>query len=227
MVSKRSGQGEVHVGRIIAVASSKGGVGKTLVSMVLTSRLATEGLRVAAIDADPNGALTDWRTSVWEGPAFAVEAEPDAARLAHRIPDLAADGDVLVVDTAGFGNQAAAAAIASADAVVVPMLASRADIAEATRTVQLAQGLARAARRDIPVRVLRNKVNARTAVAQHARGEVESAGLPLLSTTLSQVVAYTELTHNGRLPRQPPASLEIERLVDELRELGWLPPQPK
>ena len=127
------------------------------------------------------------------------------------------------MDTAGFGNQAAAAAIASADAVVVPMLASRADIAEATRTVQLAQGLARAARREIPVRVLRNKVNARTAVAQHAHGEVQSAGLPLLTTALSQVVAYTELTHNGRLPRQPPAAAEVERLVDELRKLGWLP----
>ncbi len=195
--------------------------------MVLTSRLANEGLRIAAIDADPNGALADWRANVWEGPSFSVEAEPDAARLAHRIPDLSAECDLLVVDTAGFGNQAAAAAIASADAVVVPMLASRADIAEATRTVQLAQGLARAARREISVRVLRNKVNARTAVAQHARGEVQSAGLPLLTTALSQVVAYTELTHNGRLPRQPPASGEIERLVDELRELGWLPDQPR
>lgn len=209
--------------KIIVVASSKGGVGKTLVSMVLASRLATEGLRVAAIDADPNGALADWRANVWDGPSFVVEAELDAARLAHRIPDLAAATDLLIVDTAGFGNQAAAAAIASADAVIVPMLASRADIAEATRTVQLAQGLARAARRDIPAWVLRNKVNARTAVAQHARGEVESAGLPLLRTTLSQVVAYTELTHNGRLPRQAPAAVEIERLVDELRSAGWLP----
>ncbi|MDB5243429.1 MAG: ParA family protein [Spirosoma sp.] len=211
--------------KIIVVASSKGGVGKTLVSMVLASRLATEGLRVGAIDADPNGALADWRANVWDGPSFVVEAEADAARLAHRIPDLAATTDLLIVDTAGFGNQAAAAAIASADAVIVPMLASRADIAEATRTVQLAQGLARAARRDIPARVLRNKVNARTAVAQHARVEVESAGLPLLATTLSQVVAYTELTHNGRLPRQAPAAMEIERLVDELRSAGWLPPR--
>lgn len=208
------------------VASSKGGVGKTLVSMVLTSRLAAEGLRVSAIDADPNGALADWRANVWEGADFSVEAEPDAARLAHRITDLATECDVLVVDTAGFGNQAAAAAIASADGVIVPMLSSRADVAEATRTVQLAQGLARAARRDIAVQVLRNKVNVRTAVSRHALGEVASAGLPLFATTLSQVVAYTELTHNGRLPRQLPASVEIERLIDELRELGWLPDRP-
>jgi chromosome partitioning protein len=211
------------VASIIAVASSKGGVGKTLVAMILTSRLASEGSRVAALDADPNGALADWRANVWEGPAFSVDFEPDAARLAHQIPDLAAANDVLVVDTAGFGNQASAAAIASADAVVVPMLASRADIAEATKTVQLARGLARAARREIPARVLRNKVNARTAVAQYARSEIESAGLPLLATTLSQVVAYTELSHNGRLPRQAPALGEVEHLIAELRELGWLP----
>jgi chromosome partitioning protein len=211
---------------IVTVASSKGGVGKTLISMILTARLATDGLRVAAIDADPNGALFDWRANVWEGPAFDVEAEPDAARLAHRIPDLAATIDVVVVDTAGFGNQAAAAAIASADAVIVPMLASRADITEATKTVQLTQGLARAARRDIPARVLRNKVNARTAVTRHARGEVEGAGLQLLGTTLSQVVAYTELSHNGRLPRQAPAAREVERLMEELRALGWLPSRP-
>lgn len=208
---------------IVVVASSKGGVGKTLVSMILTGRLASDGLRVAALDADPNGALADWRTSVWDGVPFPVEAEPDASRLAHIIPDLSAAYDVLIVDTAGFGNQAAAAAMASADAVIVPMLSSRADVAEATRTVRLAQGLARSARRDIPTRVLRNKVNARTAVAQHALGEAEDAGVPLLATTLSQAVAYTELSHNGRLPKQPPASLEMDRLIAELRELGWLP----
>lgn len=208
---------------VITVASSKGGVGKTLVAMILMSRLTNDRLRVSAIDADPNGALAEWRANVWEGPGFEVEAEPDAARLAHKISDIATTADVLVVDTAGFGNQAAAAAIASADAVIVPMLSSRADIAEATKTVRLTQGLARAARRDIPARVLRNKVNARTAVAQYARGEVEQSGVELFNTTLSQVVAYTELSHNGRLPRSSPASLEIERLVEELRGLGWLP----
>ena len=216
----------MEVAVILTVASSKGGVGKTLVSMILTSRLALEGLKVAAIDADPNAALAEWRANVWEGSVFDVEPEPDAARVAHRIPDLAAYTDLLVVDTAGFGNQAAAAAIASADAVIVPMLASRADIVEATKTVQLTQGLARAARREIHVRVLRNKVNARTAVAQHARTEVEEVGLKMLQTTLSQVVAYTELSHNGRLPRQAPAAGEIDRLVGELRALGWLPASP-
>jgi CobQ/CobB/MinD/ParA nucleotide binding domain len=53
--------------RYPSLALSKDGVGKTLVSMILTSRLAAKGFRVVAIDADPNGALADWRLTVWEG----------------------------------------------------------------------------------------------------------------------------------------------------------------
>ena len=60
--------------------------------------------------------------------------------------DLGARADVLVVDdTAGFGNQAAATGDRCADAVIVPMLAGRANIAEATRTVRLHPRARRAA----------------------------------------------------------------------------------
>ena len=72
---------ESSMAKIVVVASSKGGVGKTLVSMVLASRLATDGLRVAAIDADPNGALADWRANVWDGPAFVVEADSPGIKM--------------------------------------------------------------------------------------------------------------------------------------------------
>lgn len=211
---------------IITVASSKGGVGKTLICQILTARLAAEGLKVAAIDADPNRALAEWRAQVHEGPAFECRAEADAARLAHLIPELADANALVIVDTAGFGNQAAAAAMASADAVLVPTATSRADLLETTKTVQLAQGLAKAARRRIPVHVLANRVK-RASVARHALAEMDDAGLPRLAVTLSDVVGYIELTHTGRLPTTAPAALEIEALADELRGLGWIPSRPR
>jgi chromosome partitioning protein len=74
---------------VLTVANSKGGTGKTLVCAVLCARLASDGVRVAAIDADPNRTLYEWRSQVYEGPAFECRAEPDAARLAHMIPELA------------------------------------------------------------------------------------------------------------------------------------------
>jgi chromosome partitioning protein len=207
---------------VLTVANSKGGTGKTLACSVLCARLAGNGMRVAAIDADPNRTLYEWYTQVYEGPPFECRAEPDAARLAHMIPELADAYPLLVVDTAGFGNQSATAAMASADAILIPTTTSRADVVETGKTVQLAEGLAKAARRQVPVRVLGNRIK-RALVARHALSELDEAKLPRLSTTLSDVVAYVELTHTGRLPATAPASLEIASLVEELQALGWVP----
>lgn len=207
---------------VLTVANSKGGTGKTLACSLLCARLAADGVQVVAIDADPNRTLYEWHNQVYEGTPFDCRAEADAARLAHMIPELADSYPILIIDTAGFGNQSAAAAMASADAVLVPTTTSRADVVETGRTVRLAEGLAKAARRQVPVRVLGNRIK-RALVARHALSELDEAELPRLATTLSDVVAYVELTHTGRLPATAPASLEIASLVEELRDLGWVP----
>ena len=44
--------------RIVSVISGKGGVGKTSVALGLAGAAATRGLRVVAVDLDPQGSLT-------------------------------------------------------------------------------------------------------------------------------------------------------------------------
>jgi chromosome partitioning protein len=63
----------------------------------------------------------------------------------------------------------------------------------------------------------------RTQLARHATAEIEAAGLPLLSTALSDLVAYGEMSFSGRIPDQGAAGQELARLVAELRALGWVP----
>jgi len=206
---------------VLTVASSKGGAGKTTVCMALAGSLAGE-LHLVVIDADPGGALSRWAATAYEGPRFEALAEADEIRLAHLIAAKADVADLLLIDTAGFGNRAASIAMTSADAVLVPCLSAEADVTEAERTIRLAEGLARAARRDIPARVLLNRQK-RTTLARHAAGEIMGAALPRLTASLSDLVAYGELTFSGRVPVAGPAAAEITALVAELRALGWVP----
>jgi len=206
---------------VLTVATDKGGVGKTLLCQILACALAGR-MRVVVLDADPTAALSRWAARAYEGAPFETVAEAGEARLAHLIAAKAEAADLVLVDTAGFGNRAASVAMTSADAVIVPALVGEADITEAERAVGLVAALARAARRDIPARVLLNRVR-RTTLTRHALAELTAAGVPRLGSSLSDLVAYGELTYSGRLPAQGPAAAEVAGLVAELEGLGWLP----
>src|SRR5271165_6116727 len=104
----------------------------------------------------------------YEGPEIDVRAEADEARLADAIDEMAPTADIVLIDTAGFGNRAALLAIAAADAVLVPCTPSRSDIEQAAKTLQLVDGAARAARRAIPARVVPSRIKIATAVSKHA-----------------------------------------------------------
>src|SRR5689334_21100535 len=114
--------------KVLTVASTKGGAGKTTIVMALAGTLAAEGLKIAVVDAGPNRADASWAQAVYEGPAIAVLAEADEARLAEAIDRLTPEADLVLIDTAGFGNRAALLGMAAADAVLVPCTPSRADI---------------------------------------------------------------------------------------------------
>lgn len=205
---------------VIAIASSKGGPGKTLVTQVLAASLAVTH-RLVVIDADPTEAFSRWAGSAYEGAKFETFAETDETRLAHLIAEAAGRSDLVLLDTAGFNNRAATVAMMSADAVIVPSLVGEADVTEAERTIKLVEGLARASRRDIPARVMLNRVR-KTTLAKHAASEIQSAGLPRLTATFGDYVGLSEVSYTGRLPTSGPVVAEIEALIAELQRLGWI-----
>jgi chromosome partitioning protein len=212
---------------VLTVASTKGGAGKTTIVMALAGTLAAEGLRVAVVDADPNRAYASWAEQAYEGPAIVVRAEADEARLAAAIDELSPQSDLVLVDTAGFGNRAALLAMTAADAVLVPCTPSRADVEQAAKTLELVESAARAARRAIPARVVPSRLKHATAVSRHAVAELDAAALPRTVAGIGDRVAFAEMTFSGRVPAGGDAGQEVADLVAELRKLGWLPPKPK
>ena len=205
---------------ILTLTSRKGGCGKTVVAMAIASALAGE-VDVALLDADPNGSVHRWAADIHRG--IRAYAEADAERLADLLPSLAERHAVVVVDTAGFGNQAATVAAAAADLVLVPISPGEADVMEAQRTVAYVAGLARSTRRTIPVCVVVNRVPRHTTLSRHVTAEIERLGLPRLDTTISEAVAYGEMSFSGALPTTGAAAEEVAALMAELRENGWLP----
>jgi chromosome partitioning protein len=183
---------------IITIASSKGGPGKTTLTQLIVGTLAAEGVTVADLDADPTGGLSRWASRLYEGPHFTCHHEAEDARLAHLIHRVAQVAEVVVVDTAGFGNRAATVAMTAADGVLIPMVPGEGDVTETGRTVELVAGVASATRRDIPSRVILNRVRSSTALSKHA--EAEAASLPKLDACLSDLVAYGEMGFSGRMP---------------------------
>src|SRR3954469_15177886 len=207
---------------VLTISSRKGGCGKTVLAMILAAALTDEGADVALLDTDPNHAAHRWVTETRRPPIQAY-AEADAERLAELLPTLAERHELLIIDTAGFGNQAAAVAIAGADLVLVPVTPGEGDLVETQRTVSYVNGLSRSTRRPIAVRVVANRIRRSTTLSRHVLTELGALGLPHLQTAMGEAVAYAEIGFTGAVPRDGGPGKEVAALLAELRAAGGIP----
>jgi len=123
----------------IVFANEKGGSGKSTTAVHVAIALAAAGRRVAALDMDTRqrtfGRYLDNRAAMAktlgrELPTVRYETF-DAAKsgpVTERIEALAADADVIVVDTPGSDSEQVRAAISSADTLVTPINDSFVDL---------------------------------------------------------------------------------------------------
>src|SRR5947209_15536948 len=127
---------------IIAIANSKGGVGKSTLAVHLAAWLHEQGHRVTLADCD-----TQQSSSEWIG-----EAVPDvkAVRLGNpdiilnELPLLGQDADFVVADGPGSNTETSRALLLRADLAIVPCKASMLEVralAQATNVLRQAQDI--------------------------------------------------------------------------------------
>ena len=214
------------MGSIVTVASSKGGAGKTTLVACLAANLAATGYRVAVVDADPNASITDWH-GLYAGPAIACIAEPRHVEVVDVAQAEADRHDAVLIDTAGFGNLTAAAAISVADYVLIPCMADRGNVREAIRTAQQVASLSRAARRAIPFRIVPTQWSPGGLAEGAALDSLQAEELPVTQRFLPGLAAFRKASFTGTGLARGRVGTEVEALLAELVEIGALPEMPE
>ena len=213
------------MGNILTIATSKGGGGKTAVTTCLGANLAAHGYRVAVIDADRNQTFAIWHTA-YEGPPITCLSEIRHLEVVDTAQAAAETHDVVLIDTAGFENLTAATAIATSDHVLVPCMPDRGSVIEAIKTARQTAGMAKGARRDIPVSVILTRWNPRGLVERAALADLTAAGVPTLAHFLPDLSAFGKVSYSGEVPTTGRIGLSADAIIEELAGNGAIPILP-
>lgn len=207
---------------VIAVATLKGGSGKSTVASCLAVHWQQSGHRPVLIDADPQRSLV--RLAARERALGGVpvhetsESGADIAGLAKR---LAASHGPVIIDTAGFRAPSTLAALAAASLVLVPVKASPLDVDVMLDTARVLFDTADDA---VPrFYCLLTQTTRDSVIARHIRHELIESGFPLLDSEMINRVAYGEAALFGTTPSaidpSGPAAADIAALAAEIENL--------
>jgi chromosome partitioning protein len=185
------------------------------------------GRKVALLDADPNRTLTRWHAKGNVLSEMPLRTELDEHAIISTVRELSRGRDLVLVDCAGFGNQAMVFAIGAADLVLIPAMTDEANVFEAARTCKIVESAAQLTRRPIPAHTVLCRVK-RSAVATHARAQLAILKTNPLNAQLSDRVLFQEATFHGASPTvlapSSTAAAEVAELARELEGLLRLAP---
>lgn len=186
---------------VIAAASTKGGVGKTTLTICTAVEFKALGHRVAVVDADPNEPVVAWSQKGAE-PEITVRGGMTVDSFMPTIRALKADHDVILVDLQGAASELMLLAFGRADFVLIPAKASEFDVREAAKTLAAVERAGEMVDRKITARVVLTMTPPaiRTRATKNARETFLQAGIPLLDVELMERTAFKEMTFTGIAP---------------------------
>jgi chromosome partitioning protein len=198
---------------VLAVASRKGGSGKTTLSghIAVQAELSGSG-PVALIDTDPQGSLTDWWNE--RQASTPVFVQTNMQRLEGDIEQLRDMGmGLVVIDTPPAITSTIRDVVRLSDLVVVPTRPSPHDLRSAGATVDMAERLAK------PLVFVLNAASPRARITSEAIEALSQHGT-LVPTIVHQRVDFATSMIDGRtvmeLPGSSKSSEEIQDLWDYL-----------
>jgi chromosome partitioning protein len=193
----------------IVIINSKGGFGKTTVSVNLAASLAACGERTALLDLDPQGSSMRWlKQRPKDLPPISgiagFRSDSNLTRSFQLTPP--ADTTALVLDTpAGLDRRGLEAATRGADAILMPVMSSDIDIHAATHCIaDLLLGSRTTSSGSRRFGIIANSVKPNTWGEKRLEHFLENFDIPVVAT-LRDSVNYTRSVETGQglidLPR--------------------------
>ena len=183
----------------IALASPKGGAGKTTAALVLATEIAKKGTAVTVIDADPNKPVTDWAKLPGRPDNLTVISNVTEESIIEEIEAAEQRTPFVIIDLEGTASVAVAYAISRADLVIVPTQGSQLDAKQAGRAIRLIKQQEKAFRRKIPHAILFTRTSAaiRPRTLRHIQEQFEKHEVVVFDTQLIERDAFRALFSFG------------------------------
>jgi chromosome partitioning protein len=194
---------------IVAIASTKGGVGKSTFIINLASVILNDTGKVAVLDADAQNSVSKWNKvrefMIKEGaplnPMFVASAGGNT--LLELAEDKNKQGCTVLIDCPGVDDANMRAALLRSDYIVTPCPISPLDLWEIESLIKIIKNLQIIQNRKIPLILVFNKVPTRhyaTAVTEAVKFLEENNILPdfILNTTIKDRVVFKHSIRDGK-----------------------------
>ena len=187
----------------ITLCNTKGGTGKSTLSILIGYTLAAAGYNVGLIDRDPQGTATEW-----------IDGN-QVDGLEIKQPGI--DYDIIIIDTAPHGEaRELIRSIKQADVILLVTSPSPADLWSSHKTVDVIEKYKRP---EAKARVLFNLVQHNTLLSKELGAMSKALGVKALKSHVSRWQCYQNAAYLGYKALHTKAHAELQSLVIEIGKL--------
>jgi chromosome partitioning protein len=204
---------------IIAIANSKGGVGKSTVAVHLAAWLHEQGHRVTLADCDTQQSSSEWVREAVPGVKAVRLDNPDV--ILNELPVLHGEADYVIADGPGSQTETSRALLLRADLAIVPCKASMLEVralAKATEVLRVSQDIRSGLPRAV---IILSMVGKNYRLTQDMKAAAAALNLPMASRPLILRQIYADAPGQGSVvwrmgSRANEAADEVDQIFREI-----------